>query len=87
MLIDISFLVIAIVCFSLLIYNKVEHYRLMYDLGLEKEVEERLGAGFEGVRKLKKRLSGGAKYGYGSDYDRIKQKRAKGSIRDTGEEN
>jgi hypothetical protein len=37
-------------------------------------------------RNVRKRLTGGAKYGYGSDYDKIKQKRPRGSIRDTGED-
>lgn len=82
MVLILLFLIAVLLCFGILIYNRIEKYQLDSQLGLQK-ITEIVG---EGVARVKKRLTGGAKYGYGSDYDRIKQKRAIGSIRDTGED-
>lgn len=82
MILVIVFLITTFVCFGVLLYNRTEKYKMLYDLGQSK-IAEKID---QGVAKVKKRLTGGAKYGYGSDYDRIKQKRPIGSIRDTGED-
>jgi len=80
MILVILFLLLAVVAFGFLIYNNVEKYRLLYDINPEKIEKGSIST------KVKKRLTGGAKYGHGSDYDKMHQKRAKGSIRDTGED-
>lgn len=86
MILVLVFLFTVIFCFGMLVYSKIEKYKMLDDLG-KGEIAEKIAKKVdEGVAKVKKRLTGGAKYGYGSDYDKMHQKRAKGSIRDTGED-
>ena len=86
MILVIVFLIAIIACFVFLLYNKTEKYRTLYDLEKKEVAQEIVTKIDEGVAKVKKRLTGGAKYGHGSDYDKMHQKRAKGSIRDTGDD-
>jgi septation ring formation regulator EzrA len=83
MILILVFIVAVAICFGILIYSRVEKYQFLSQL--EKKTENIPIIG-EGIRRARQRLTGGAKYGYGSDYDRIKQKRAIGSIRDTGDD-
>jgi len=86
MMLVLVFLVVAVICFGVLIYSRTEKYKFLSELKVDKlpKIERRIIDELD--RNVRKRLTGGAKYGYGSDYDKIKQKRPRGSIRDTGED-
>lgn len=86
MILIIVFLILTTVFFGILLYDSTEKYRTLYDLEKNAMSQEIVTTINEGVAKVKKRLTGGAKYGYGSDYDKMHQKRARGSIRDTGDD-
>jgi len=86
MTLTLVFLAAVLVCFGILIYTSPERYKLLHELEQSELAEEIMGKINGGIAKVKRKLTGGAKYGYGSDYDRVKQKRAIGSIRDTGED-
>lgn len=75
----------TLICFGMLLYNRTEKYKLLDEIGVGKIVKKIISR-MEDDSKVRKRLTGGAKYDYGSDYDKIKQKRPIGSIRDDGED-
>jgi hypothetical protein len=83
MILVLIFLLATVICFGFLVYSRTEKYRLLGQLDVVKKIEE---VKSEGIRNVKKRLTGGAKYDYGSDYDKIKQKRPIGSIRGDGQD-
>lgn len=87
MILVIVFLMATLICFGMLLYNRTEKYKLLDEIGVDKIVKKIVSRMGDDVSKVRKRLTGGAKYDYGSDYDKIKQKRPIGSIRDTGENN
>jgi hypothetical protein len=90
MILNVLFLLLVVICIGILIYKNKEKYNLGELDKLSRnnnqdnqDIQDNYGLE---RKNIKKRLTGGAKYDYGSDYDKIKQKRSIGSIRTTGED-
>lgn len=82
------FLILSFICLLFLVFQKKknESYKLMEDLEklFQNEMNEETR---EKITKIRNKIArGGMKYGPGSDYDKFKQRRARGQIRDTGDD-